>query len=43
MNGIQIIKRDSIPPITTIEEGGVLHRLGELRDLSWSEPWKAFA
>lgn len=42
MNGIQIIKRESIPAITSVEEGGVQHRLGELRDLSWSEPWKAF-
>jgi hypothetical protein len=42
VSGIQIIKRDSIPPITSVEEGGVLHRLGELRDLSWSEPWKNF-
>jgi hypothetical protein len=42
VRGIQIIKRNSIPPITSVEEGGVLHRLGELRDLSWSEPWKNF-
>jgi hypothetical protein len=42
MTGIQIVKRAAIPAITTIEEGGVLHRLGELRDLSWSEPLKHF-
>jgi hypothetical protein len=42
MSGIQIIKRQSIPAITTVEQGGVLHRLGELRDLSWSEPLKDF-
>src|SRR5687768_13892742 len=39
---IQIVKRDTIPPITTVEEGGELHHLGELRDFSWSEPLRSF-
>ena len=42
VNDIQLIKRESIPAIRTIEEGGVVHQLGELRDFNWSEPLKNF-
>lgn len=42
MNDVQIIKRASIPAITSIEEGGEIHQLGELRDFNWSEPLKSF-
>jgi mannose-6-phosphate isomerase-like protein (cupin superfamily) len=39
---IEVIKRDTIPPIRTVEEGGQIHYLGELRDFRWSEPLRAF-
>src|SRR5688572_8670046 len=42
MNDVQIIKRAAIPAITSIEEGGEVHLLGELRDFNWSEPLKVF-
>lgn len=42
MNDVQIIKRAAIPAITSIEEAGEVHQLGELRDFSWSEPLKTF-
>jgi hypothetical protein len=42
MNDVQIIKRAAIPAITSIEEGGEVHLLGELRDFNWSEPLKTF-
>lgn len=42
MNDVQIIKRAAIPAITSIEEGGEVHQLGELRDFNWSEPLKSF-
>jgi len=42
MNDIQVIGRATIPAITSVEESGVVHRLGELRDFSWSEQLKSF-
>lgn len=42
MNDVQIVKRAAIPAITSIEEGGEVHQLGELRDFNWSEPLKSF-
>jgi quercetin dioxygenase-like cupin family protein len=42
MTDIQIIKRDTIPQITSIQEAGAVHLLGELRDFTWSEPLRNF-
>jgi mannose-6-phosphate isomerase-like protein (cupin superfamily) len=39
---IQIVKRDTIPPLHEVEVGGEVHRLGELRDLRWSEELRRF-
>ncbi len=39
---VRIVKRESIPPLRSVEQDGQVHELGELRDFSWSEPLREF-
>lgn len=39
---IQIVKRNTIPPIHSVEHDGATHCLGELRDFRWSDELKSF-
>jgi quercetin dioxygenase-like cupin family protein len=39
---IQVVPRDTIRAIHEIEEGGQVHKLGELRDLRWHDALAAF-
>src|SRR4051812_38816049 len=39
---IQVVKRDTIPPIREVEHDGKVHSLGELRDFRWSEELRSF-
>jgi len=39
---IQVVKRETIPPIRSVEQDGEVHTLGELRDFRWSEPLRDF-
>jgi quercetin dioxygenase-like cupin family protein len=39
---MQVVKRETIPPITSVEHDGQVHVLGELRDFRWSERLREF-
>src|SRR5689334_8819824 len=39
---MEIVKRETIPPIATVEQGGKVHSLGELRDFRWSDQLRDF-
>lgn len=39
---IQVVKRGTIPPITSVEQDGEVHLLGELRDFRWSDRLREF-
>jgi quercetin dioxygenase-like cupin family protein len=39
---IQIVKRESIPFLRSVEQQGEIHNLGELRDFSWSKELREF-
>jgi quercetin dioxygenase-like cupin family protein len=41
-DAMRVVKRDTIPPIRTVEHDGEVHVLGELRDFRWSERLRAF-
>jgi quercetin dioxygenase-like cupin family protein len=41
-SGIQVIKRESIPRIQSVEQQGEVHAVGELRDFRWSEELREF-
>ncbi len=36
MDQIQVVSRNAIPPIQSVEQDGVTHELGELRDFRWN-------
>src|SRR5687767_1068807 len=36
MDQIQVVSRNAIPPIQSVEQDGVVHQLGELRDFRWN-------
>jgi mannose-6-phosphate isomerase-like protein (cupin superfamily) len=42
MDEIQVISRNAIPPIQSVETGGALHELGELRDFRWNDKLRDF-
>ena len=42
MTQMQVISRDAIPPIHSIEQGGEVHELGELRDFRWNDQLRSF-
>jgi hypothetical protein len=42
MSEIQVISRDSIPPLRTVDLGGELHALGQLRDFRWNDHLRDF-
>jgi quercetin dioxygenase-like cupin family protein len=39
---VEVIARDTIPPIYEVEQGGELHSLGELRDFRWNDQLREF-
>jgi mannose-6-phosphate isomerase-like protein (cupin superfamily) len=41
-NQIRVIARETIPPITSVQEGGEVHSLGELRDFRWNDQLREF-
>jgi quercetin dioxygenase-like cupin family protein len=42
MDQIQVVSRNAIPPIQSVEQDGVVHELGELRDFRWNSLLRAF-
>jgi mannose-6-phosphate isomerase-like protein (cupin superfamily) len=42
MDQIQIVSRNAIPPIQSVEQGGEVHELGELRDFRWNAQLRDF-
>jgi mannose-6-phosphate isomerase-like protein (cupin superfamily) len=42
MDQMQVIPRDTIPPITDVEHDGEMHALGELRDFRWNDQLRDF-
>ena len=42
MNQIQVISRKTIPPLTSVVEGGEVRLLGELRDFRWNDSLRSF-
>jgi mannose-6-phosphate isomerase-like protein (cupin superfamily) len=39
---MEIVKRETIPPIRAVEQGGQAHGLGELRDFRWNDQLRDF-
>jgi hypothetical protein len=42
MQEIQVVSREAIPPIQSVEQDGVVHELGELRDFRWNNLLREF-
>jgi mannose-6-phosphate isomerase-like protein (cupin superfamily) len=42
MDQMQVISRDTIPPITDVQHDGEVHALGELRDFRWNDQLRDF-
>lgn len=42
MEQFQVISRNAIPPLRSVEQDGELHDLGELRDFRWNETLRDF-
>ncbi len=42
MDELQVISRDTIPPIREVEHEGEVHALGELRDFRWNDQLREF-
>jgi mannose-6-phosphate isomerase-like protein (cupin superfamily) len=42
MDQIQVVSRDAIPPIRSVDQDGELHSLGELRDFRWNDHLRDF-
>ena len=42
MDQLQVVSRDAIPPIRSVEQDGETHNLGELRDFRWNDHLRSF-
>jgi mannose-6-phosphate isomerase-like protein (cupin superfamily) len=42
MDQIQVVSRNAIPPIQSVEQHGAVHELGELRDFRWNDRLRDF-
>jgi mannose-6-phosphate isomerase-like protein (cupin superfamily) len=42
MEDISVVSRDAIPPISSVNQDGEVHQLGELRDFRWNDKLRNF-